>query len=194
MGSMRAAANWVGSADGLVRRLVGPASMILCCLLALAACTPPNQPPGPTPPPGPPPAQAQGPPAPPAAPPTNVEPPPEAPNASPLPGPEIYQGRGAPPSPPPQPPIGIAEGGTVTLNFVNAGIREFIDSVLGNTLVLNYTIDPRVQGTVTLRTARPLQRSALLGVVEDALAMNGAALVKSDGGYKVVPLEDAVSA
>jgi general secretion pathway protein D len=194
MGSMFAAANWVGLAGGLVRRLVGPASLILCCLLTLAACTPPNQPPGPTPPPGPPPAQAQAPPVPLAPAPANVEPPPEAPNASPLPGPEIYQGRGAPPSPPPQPPIGIAEGGTVTLNFVNAGIREFIDSVLGNTLVVNYTIDPRVQGTVTLRTARPLERTALLGVVEDALAMNGAALVKSDGAYKVVPLEDAVSA
>jgi general secretion pathway protein D len=51
-----------------------------------------------------------------------------------------------------------------------------------------------VQGTITLRTARPLQRSAVLGVVEDALAMNGAALVQAGGVYKVVPLEDAVSA
>ena len=125
----------------------------------------------------------------------NVEPPPDASNRSPLPGAEIYPGRSAPPAAPkPQPPIGIAEGGTVTLNFVNAGIREFIDSVLGNTLVTNYTIDPRVQGTITLRTAKPLQRSAVLGVVEDALAMNGAALIQAGGVYKVVPLEDAVAA
>jgi general secretion pathway protein D len=182
--------NSFGSAGRFVHRIATPASMILCCLLGLAGCAPQNQAPSPAPAP----AQTQSPPAPPPKP-VNVEPPPDASNRSPLPGPEIYPGRSAPPAAPkPQPPIGIAEGGTVTLNFVNAGIREFIDSVLGNTLVTNYTIDPRVQGTITLRTAKPLQRSAVLGVVEDALAMNGAALIQAGGVYKVVPLEDAVSA
>jgi general secretion pathway protein D len=111
---------------------------------------------------------------------------------SPLTAPEIYQGRSVPAAKA-EAPIAIAEGGDVTLNFVNSPIREFIDSVLGNTLGLTYVVDPNVQGTITLRTARPLPRDRVLGVVEDALAMNGAALVQKGDAYKVVPLEDAAS-
>src|SRR5260221_8668923 len=128
--------NSFGSAGRFVHRVARLAGVIVCCLLlGLAGCATQNPkpsqapPPAPTQPPSTPPPQPQA---------IGVEPLPEASNASPLAGPEIYPGRSAPPAAPrPPPPIGIAEGGTVTLNFVNAGIREFIDSVLGNTLVTN---------------------------------------------------------
>jgi general secretion pathway protein D len=81
----------------------------------------------------------------------------------------------------------------VTLNFANADVREVANEILGNALGLTYVIDPRVQGTITLRSARPLKRSVALGVLEDVLAMNGAALVRDGDIYKIVPLAEAVT-
>ncbi len=175
---------WTGS---LARRLVG----VAFCSLLLVGCE--NQPHGPTAAlPAPiAPKETALPPAPPRGP-TEVEGLPGQTSKSPLSGPEIYQGRSVAAATT-EVPIAIAEGGDITLNFVNSPIREFVDSVLGNTLGVTYVVDPNVQGTITLRTARPLPRDRVLGVVEDALAMNGAALVQKGSVYKVVPLEDAAS-
>jgi general secretion pathway protein D len=79
------------------------------------------------------------------------------------------------------------------VNFANADVREVVNEILGNALGLTYVIDPRVQGTITLRSARPLKRSVALGVLEDVLAMNGAALVREDEVYKIIPLAEAVT-
>jgi general secretion pathway protein D len=78
---------------------------------------------------------------------------------------------------------------TVSLNFVEAGILEVVDVVLSKTLGLNYVIDARVQGVVTARTSKPIPRSSVLPVLENILALNGAALVESEGVYNVVPVE-----
>ena len=62
---------------------------------------------------------------------------------------------------------------------------------LGTTLGLGYLIDPRVQGTITVRSPQPVPKDVVIGVVEDVLAMNGAALVKEGAIYKIVPIEEA---
>jgi len=85
----------------------------------------------------------------------------------------------------------VGSQGQVTLNFANADIREVIDVVLGETLGISYIIDPAVQGTVTARTSTPLERDAVIPALENILALNGAALVKTDGLYRVVTLESA---
>src|SRR5262245_8367962 len=85
----------------------------------------------------------------------------------------------------------IAETGDVTLNFVNADIHEVIDTVLGDILGVPYVIDPRVSGTVTIRSTKPIRQDALVPTLENLLAVNGAALVASNAGYKVVPAEAA---
>jgi len=79
-------------------------------------------------------------------------------------------------------------GDTVSLNFVETGILEVVDVVLSKTLGLNYVIDARVQGTVTARTSKPIPRSAVLPVLENILALNGAAMVESQGVYNIVPV------
>jgi general secretion pathway protein D len=91
----------------------------------------------------------------------------------------------------PRPSV-IAEGeGTYTLNFENADIRDVVKAVLGDMLQLNYTIDPAVQGSATIHTARPLARAAVLPATEAALRVSGVALVARGQGYEVVPLQDA---
>ena len=77
------------------------------------------------------------------------------------------------------------------LDFHQADIRAVVDAVLGDILKLNYTVMPQVQGKITLRTGRPIQREALLSALEAALASVSAALVSQDGGYQVMPMDAA---
>lgn len=77
------------------------------------------------------------------------------------------------------------EPGDITLNFENADIREVVQSILGNTLGENYSIDPNVAGAVTISSARPLARDDLLPVLETVLQMNGAAMTRDGRTYRI---------
>ncbi len=77
--------------------------------------------------------------------------------------------------------------GDITFSFVDTNIREVVRAILGDTLALNYAIDPGVQGTITVQTSRPLPRTALVGALENILRLVGAALVRTDGLYQIVP-------
>jgi general secretion pathway protein D len=85
----------------------------------------------------------------------------------------------------------VTADGDITLNFVNADIRDVAKAVLGDFLKVNYAVGANVQGTVTIETSRPLGRSSVLPVLEQALRLNGMALVKSNDIYKIVPIADA---
>jgi general secretion pathway protein D len=123
------------------------------------------------------------------------EPPSDTAGVPTLSGPELYPGAGMTIQAAAQTnPVTLGTSGDITLNFVNADIREVIDTVLGKTLKLSFVIDPRVQGVTTLRTTRPVPRDQVIGVLEDVLAMNGVALVDSGGLYKILPIEDAATA
>lgn len=86
----------------------------------------------------------------------------------------------------------VQRDGEVTLNFERADIREVV-KVVFDALNANYVIDPQVQGEVTVQTSRPLPREELIPTLETLLRMNGAALVRSDGVYKVIPAAGAVA-
>ncbi len=92
----------------------------------------------------------------------------------------------------PSPAIQPAAGGGVVLNFEGADLREVIRNILGDILNENYTIDPAVGGTVTIRTSSGIPRDALPATLETLLRMNGASMVKSAGLYMVVPQAVAV--
>lgn len=76
----------------------------------------------------------------------------------------------------------------VTLNFAGADIRDVINAVLGETLKLNYVIDPEVSGPVTFNVSRPISRSEVLSTLEAVLNSRGATMVQSDGIIRVMPL------
>lgn len=79
----------------------------------------------------------------------------------------------------------------IQLTFVDTDIRSVLNSILGDALGLSYTIDPSIKGTVTVQSARPLQKDELLRALEAALSLQDIALVEHDGAYDVVPMKDA---
>jgi general secretion pathway protein D len=96
-------------------------------------------------------------------------------------------GAGDPPS-----GVGALDDGKFTVNVDQASLPESAKLILGETLGYNYTIDPRVQGTVTLVSNRSLSGRELISAYEAALRLAGAALIQSDGNYKIVALQEVL--
>ncbi|MES2949204.1 MAG: type II secretion system secretin GspD [Pseudomonadota bacterium] len=80
----------------------------------------------------------------------------------------------------------------IVLNFEGADLREVVRVVMGDMLGENYTIDPKVNGTVTIHTSQAINRAAVTPILETVLRMNGAAMVKENGSYKIAPLNSAL--
>jgi general secretion pathway protein D len=104
----------------------------------------------------------------------------------------------APPSPAPSDsrvasadPAAFIRGGGIELNFDGADIQSVAKSVLGDTLGVNFVVDPRVQGNVTLASTGPISRNDVLPVFESALRMSNVAVVREGNLLKVVPIAEA---
>jgi general secretion pathway protein D len=82
-------------------------------------------------------------------------------------------------------------GSGYDLNFENAPVATVAKVILGDVLGAGYTIDPRVQGTVTLASVRPVAKADALYVLENALRMSGVALVRDRTGYRLLPANEA---
>ena len=91
-------------------------------------------------------------------------------------------------------PSSGSEGGGegITLNFEDTPVSAVAKIILGDYLGVGYAIDPRVQGTISLSSGRPVPKSQLLFVLESALRTTNAVLVHDAGGYRIVPADDAV--
>ncbi|ODA93666.1 type II secretion system protein GspD [Mesorhizobium sp. SEMIA 3007] len=83
--------------------------------------------------------------------------------------------------------------GKFELNLVNAPIADAAKAVLGDALHLNYIVDPRVQGTVTLQTSQPVSQDALVDILQSALAVNAAGITSRSGTYQIVPLSEIMA-
>ncbi len=97
----------------------------------------------------------------------------------------------ASPSSKKQPTTDSVEG-DITLNFQGTDINEFTKVILGDILNENFMIDPQVSGTVTIETSRPISKKELFPLLEEILAINNAAIIKSGGMYKILPRTKAV--
>ncbi|SED87845.1 type II secretion system secretin GspD [Bradyrhizobium erythrophlei] len=89
----------------------------------------------------------------------------------------------------PQP---ASNGNGFDLNFESTPVATVAKVVLGDILHVGYTIDPRVQGTVSLVSVRPVPKSDMVFVLENALRLSGVVLLKDTAGYRLTPLGDAV--
>ncbi len=84
----------------------------------------------------------------------------------------------------------IAAGNDVTLNFVDTDLHDVMRAVLGDLLGLSYVVDPKLQATITVQTARPLHRDQVLPALQGMLRADGFGLVETGGIYRVVPVDD----
>jgi len=82
--------------------------------------------------------------------------------------------------------------GEVTLNFPGTEVTEVVHVVLNDMLGENYLIEGGVGGQVNFSTSRPVSRDDLLPILEMLLAMNNAALVYTNGLYKITPVANAI--
>jgi general secretion pathway protein D len=80
----------------------------------------------------------------------------------------------------------------VTLNLVNVPAPQAAKTILGDILSVKYTVDPGIEGKITIQTPKPVARSAVIDLFQAALRSNNAALVSAKGLYRIVPADQAV--
>ncbi len=97
-------------------------------------------------------------------------------------------------SPPPAASGETNTGQGITFNFVNASVTAVAQTIFGQLLKVNYTVDGGVQGTITLQTTRPLSIDEVLPALETSLQMANLALTHEADGYHIVPLANAPQA
>jgi general secretion pathway protein D len=85
----------------------------------------------------------------------------------------------------------MLRGDGVEINFDGTDIATAAKTLLGDVLHMNFQIDPRVQGSVTLASVGPIPRKDVLPTFESALRMQNAALVHDGSFVKIVPLGEA---
>jgi general secretion pathway protein D len=83
------------------------------------------------------------------------------------------------------------KGDGVEMNFEGADVQTVAKTLLGDILHLNFVVDPRVQGNVTLASAGPIARKDVLPAFESVLRMSNAAIVRSGDLVKIVPMPEA---
>jgi general secretion pathway protein D len=93
------------------------------------------------------------------------------------------------------PPAGT--GGELTsdmpvLNIQNASLTEVID-ILARSLKINYILDPRVRGGVTLQTYGEIKPVNPRAMLETVLRINGAAMVQVGDVFRIVPMGPTVA-
>ena len=84
----------------------------------------------------------------------------------------------------------FVKGDGVEMNFEGADVQTVAKTLLGDILQLNFVVDPRVQGNVTLASAGPISRKDVLPAFESVLRMQNAAIVRSGDLVKVVPMPE----
>jgi general secretion pathway protein D len=88
-------------------------------------------------------------------------------------------------------PAAFLKGDGVEMNFDGADVQTVAKTLLGDILQLNFVVDPRVQGNVTLASAGPIPRKDVLPAFESVLRMSNAAIVHSGNLVKIVPIPEA---
>src|SRR4051812_6077030 len=78
------------------------------------------------------------------------------------------------------------------LNFQNADVNAVTKALIGDLLGASYSIDPRVQGTISLSSARSVSKADVVPLLESAIKIVGGHVVKEGGIYKVVPAGEAL--
>ena len=116
----------------------------------------------------------------------------EPPPPKPAPAPQAKPGTQAPAPGGTAPQAGPAPGMlTEAGGFVlqNVSLVELID-ILAKRMKINYILDPRVKGAVTINTYGEVRPADLMTLMQTILRINGATIVKVGDLYRIVPLAE----
>ncbi|KRR02841.1 hypothetical protein CQ12_07170 [Bradyrhizobium jicamae] len=83
--------------------------------------------------------------------------------------------------------------GNVVLNLASVPLQQAAKTVLGDMIGVNYVVDPRVDGVISVQTTRPVSKAEALEMFQTALVPIGAVLVQSRGTYRIAPADQAAT-
>ncbi|MGX4803338.1 type II secretion system secretin GspD [Bradyrhizobium guangdongense] len=86
-----------------------------------------------------------------------------------------------------------ASNGNVVLNLANVPLQQAAKTVLGDLVGVNYVVDPRVDGVVSVQTSSPVSKADALELFQTAIAPIGAVLVQNHGIYRIAPADQAAT-
>lgn len=86
-----------------------------------------------------------------------------------------------------------AANGNVVLNLANVPLQQAAKTVLGDLLGVNYVVDPRIDGVVSVQTSNPVSKADALEIFQTAIAPIGAVLVQNRGIYRIAPADQAAT-
>jgi general secretion pathway protein D len=96
----------------------------------------------------------------------------------------------------PQPNAAPAQTSTadgITLNLANVPVAQAAKTVLGDILLVQYTVHPSVDGKITIHTPNPVSKPEVMNLFESALRANNAAVMNAGGVYRIVPQDQALA-
>jgi general secretion pathway protein D len=88
---------------------------------------------------------------------------------------------------------GMGSDANVVLNLSSVPLQQAAKTILGDMVGVNYVVDPRVDGVVTVQTTRPVNKADALELFQAALTPIGAVLVQSRGIYRIAPADQAAT-
>jgi general secretion pathway protein D len=88
---------------------------------------------------------------------------------------------------------GSGSAANVVLNLSNVPLAQAAKTVLGDMIGVNFVVDPRVDGVVSVQTTQPVSKADALELFHAALTPIGAVLVQSRGVYRIVPTDQAAT-
>jgi general secretion pathway protein D len=83
--------------------------------------------------------------------------------------------------------------GGVVLNLASVPLQQAAKTVLGDMIGVNYVVDPRVDGVISVQTTRPVSKAEALEMFQTALKPIGAVLVQNRGTYQISPADQAAT-
>ena len=83
--------------------------------------------------------------------------------------------------------------GSVVLNLASVPLQQAAKTVLGDMIGVNYVVDPRVDGVISVQTTRPVSKAEALEMFQTALKPIGAVLVQNRGTYQISPADQAAT-
>jgi len=83
--------------------------------------------------------------------------------------------------------------GSVVLNLASVPLQQAAKTVLGDMIGVNYVVDPRVDGVISVQTTRPVSKAEALEMFQSALKPIGAVLVQNRGTYQIAPADQSAT-